>query len=245
MCLLATPAGFELGALPAGATIQTRLAGKAPLDVIVVFVTRAPTCRYVDVAARRSPRRGCGSRGRRSPRGSRPISTENDPRGRAADRPGRQQGVRDRRGVVGLRLVIRRENALARPREHRVEHRLGQPAGERVLLADVVAAEQRVGPRPRRRAVAEPGRGSPSWPSSRGAQHPVPCECAERDDRAQLVSALELAVEERQAAVALAGDGLLSGGAHGHRRDVSVGQRARPRTHRVGWFAKPPRWSAP
>ena len=55
-------------------------------------------------------------------------------------------------------------SAAPRPREHRVEHRLGQPAGERVLLADVVAAEQRVVPdsRPRRR-----GR-SAAWAEDRG-----------------------------------------------------------------------------
>ena len=42
LALLDAPAGFErlLGKLPAGVTVRTTLAGKAPLDVIVLFVTR-------------------------------------------------------------------------------------------------------------------------------------------------------------------------------------------------------------
>lgn len=42
LALLGAPAGFErlLGKLPAGVTVRTTASGKAPLDVIVLFVTR-------------------------------------------------------------------------------------------------------------------------------------------------------------------------------------------------------------
>ena len=40
VAVVAGPPGLELGALPAGATLQRGLIGKAPLDVLVVFVTR-------------------------------------------------------------------------------------------------------------------------------------------------------------------------------------------------------------
>lgn len=42
LAVLDAPRGFfdTLGKLPSGATLQTRLAGKVPFDVIVVFVTK-------------------------------------------------------------------------------------------------------------------------------------------------------------------------------------------------------------
>jgi hypothetical protein len=40
VAILAAPAGFELGILPTGATLQASLAGKAPLDVVIQFVTK-------------------------------------------------------------------------------------------------------------------------------------------------------------------------------------------------------------
>ena len=40
VAILAAPPGFQLGALPTGATVQTSLAGKAPLDVVIQFVTK-------------------------------------------------------------------------------------------------------------------------------------------------------------------------------------------------------------
>ncbi len=40
VCLLGAPKGLELGVLPTGATVTHSFAGKAALDVIVVFVTR-------------------------------------------------------------------------------------------------------------------------------------------------------------------------------------------------------------
>jgi hypothetical protein len=40
VAILAAPPGFDLGTLPTGATVQTSLAGKAPLDVVIQFVTK-------------------------------------------------------------------------------------------------------------------------------------------------------------------------------------------------------------
>src|SRR5262245_1491129 len=40
IAVVGAPPGFDLGVLPTGATLQRGLAGKAPLDVLVVFVTR-------------------------------------------------------------------------------------------------------------------------------------------------------------------------------------------------------------
>jgi hypothetical protein len=40
VAILAAPAGFDLGMLPTGATVQASLAGKAPLDVVIQFVTK-------------------------------------------------------------------------------------------------------------------------------------------------------------------------------------------------------------
>ena len=40
VCVLGAPSGLALGALPVGVTVARSLAGKAPLDVIVAFVTR-------------------------------------------------------------------------------------------------------------------------------------------------------------------------------------------------------------
>jgi hypothetical protein len=40
VAILAAPAGFALGTLPTAATVQTSLAGKAPLDVVIQFVTK-------------------------------------------------------------------------------------------------------------------------------------------------------------------------------------------------------------
>ena len=40
VAVVSAPRGFALGALPAGTHLQRSLAGKLPLDVLVVFVTR-------------------------------------------------------------------------------------------------------------------------------------------------------------------------------------------------------------
>jgi hypothetical protein len=40
VAILAAPAGCVLGTFPTAATVQTSLAGKAPLDVVIQFVTK-------------------------------------------------------------------------------------------------------------------------------------------------------------------------------------------------------------
>ncbi len=40
VAVIGAPQGFDLGMLPTGATVQRGLTGKAPLDVLVAFVTR-------------------------------------------------------------------------------------------------------------------------------------------------------------------------------------------------------------
>ena len=40
IAIIGSPKGFDLGKLPAGATVQRGLAGKALLDVLVAFVTK-------------------------------------------------------------------------------------------------------------------------------------------------------------------------------------------------------------
>ena len=40
VAILAGPPGFDLGTLPTAATLQTSLAGKAPLDVVIQFCTK-------------------------------------------------------------------------------------------------------------------------------------------------------------------------------------------------------------
>src|SRR2546422_327764 len=56
------------------------------------------------------------------------------------------RGADTRRSRSVSRCVTLYPRELARPAEHVVDHRLGELAGERVLLARMKAAEQRVGP---------------------------------------------------------------------------------------------------
>ena len=70
-----------------------------------------------------------------------------------------------------------------------VEHRLGEPAGERVLLAGVEAAEQRASARrraPRRGRSAAAGAAAARPSAARSAQRGVPREGAEADDHAHV-----------------------------------------------------------
>src|SRR5262245_50849519 len=54
LALLNAPAGFSLGALPDGVRTSTRLTGKEPLDVVVLFVKeRAALQRQFPQAAKR------------------------------------------------------------------------------------------------------------------------------------------------------------------------------------------------
>src|SRR5262245_38626796 len=126
-------------------------------------------------------------------------------------------------------------------REYRVEHRLGEPAGERVLLADVIARDELPWPDVDLGAVAEPG----ARPRDRmaelrgGCERAVPGEGAQRDDRAQPVQQRDLANQIAEAAVALRRRWLVGRwGASHHARHVGARERqavaARPRCRLVG-----------
>ena len=82
--------------------------------------------------------------------------------------------------------------------KHGIEHVLGQAARERVLLADVVAADQRaIGIDRHLQTVPE------SWSRSNSelASHDLVRELPERDDHSNITKGAELAFEERPARV--------------------------------------------
>jgi hypothetical protein len=60
VAVVGAPHGFALGALPAGTRLQRNLAGKIPLDVLVVFVTRRAdlVTRLTQCRARMQPAAG-------------------------------------------------------------------------------------------------------------------------------------------------------------------------------------------
>src|SRR3954469_24295795 len=117
--------------------------------------------------------------------------------------PRRAAPAAPRRSASRERLL----GPLARALEHGVEHRRGELARERVLLAGVEAAEQP----PVLRAVAE------AWPRARrrpvrerrDAQRRLPRERAEADDHARRPDEVELALEPRRASLALLGERLV------------------------------------
>src|SRR5205085_899184 len=74
---------------------------------------------------------------------------------------------------VVLRAAVARVGERARAGHHRVEHRLGEPAGEGVLLAGVVAAEEGVRADPRLGEVAEAGLAAAAPPAWRWRQAPL------------------------------------------------------------------------
>ena len=110
----------------------------------------------------------------------------------------------------------------AGPGEHGVEHRHGQLAGERVLLARVVGAEQRhaarelaLGQMAERRAGAEPVVGRDGLPG----------ELAQRHHDHGLLKERQLAGEIRRARLALGRGGLVGRRGAVHRRgDVGTGE---------------------
>ena len=141
--------------------------------------------------------------------------------------------------------LARRSGELARPLEHGVEHRLGQLARERVLLARVEAAEQHPAARAARARRQWPKRGrGPHAPCSR--QRGVPGERAEATiTRTSGSSSSSSAAYGRQLSRS-AGSGLFAGGAQrtaaAIERVVELAGRRPARTD-VGWFAKPVRCS--
>src|SRR4051794_34518661 len=102
---------------------------------------------------------------------------------------------------------------LARPFEHRVQHRLRQLARERVLLRWVVRAEEREAPHPRLRTVGEARLRAwyalPELP--RCPQRPVPRVGPEGDDHPRALEQPKLAHQVRQAVVTLGRRGPVRG----------------------------------
>ena len=125
-------------------------------------------------------------------------------------------------GTWSGRACSRRLTSLSRPRARRPgqdvpEHRLGQLARERVLLARVVRADEDVPPDPRLRPVPEP-RPRPRDASSparaatvrNAASQPIR---AERHEHPHAGEERQLPGEVRRAAIPLVGSGLFAGGA--------------------------------
>ena len=138
--------------------------------------------------------------------------------------------------LPSIAISVRATGQLARPDEHVVEHRSGQPAGEGVLLAGVVAAEQfavrpPASPSPSRRArtpVAARGTVVPSR-GQRGPQR-GPGEAAQHDEaprgrREQLQVAHQPGRGRCRARSAV---GLLSGGAQCTAARIRVSSRRWP-----------------
>jgi hypothetical protein len=115
IAILGAPATFAdtLGALPTGATVQSKLAGKAPLDVIIFFTKKRAelASKLADLRARMSPAAGLWIAWPKKASGVATDMTEDVVREIALP-----TGLVDNKVCAidetwsGLRLVIRREN---------------------------------------------------------------------------------------------------------------------------------------
>lgn len=113
--ILGAPSGFDttLGVLPAGAAVTRKLAGKTPLDVVIVFVTRraALAKAIAEVRPRMAPAAGLWIAWPKKSSGVATDMTEQVIRDVALP-----TGLVDNKVCAidetwsGLRLVIRREN---------------------------------------------------------------------------------------------------------------------------------------
>ena len=210
----------------------------------------------------RPPSSGCSRAGRRSARAAWSPPAHRRWSGRCARGRGRERkdalqgqrrtaAARSRDPRFGVRRAER--DRLRRNRrgggEDVVEHRRGEPAGEGVLLAGVVAADQRdrTGRRARRRVTPWPnfGAGVPTEPP---ADATMPAPPARRTRRARRSPARRRrpAATRRPATARTsprsAGVGALSGGAHRTARDhASVVERQPVRgvdASRLSWPAR-------
>src|SRR5438270_13367812 len=104
--------------------------------------------------------------------------------------------------------TLREAGAVSGQPQHSLEHGRRELAGERVLLARVEAAENRVGTDSRLGAVSE-SRLRPRAMPVRGEREkrPVPGEGPEGDDHASAIERRQLPCEVRDAPVALLGRG--------------------------------------
>ena len=115
VAILGAPAGFDrtLGVLPTGAAVTTKLAGKTPLDVVVVFVKKQGELakKIADVRPRMNPAAGLWIAWPKKSSGVATDMTEQVIRDVALP-----TGLVDNKVCAidetwsGLRLVIRREN---------------------------------------------------------------------------------------------------------------------------------------
>ena len=115
VAILGAPAGFDrtLGVLPAGAAVTTKLAGKTPLDVVIVFVKKQGGLakKIADVRPRMNPAAGLWIAWPKKSSGVATDMTEQVIRDVALP-----TGLVDNKVCAidetwsGLRLVIRREN---------------------------------------------------------------------------------------------------------------------------------------
>ena len=185
-------------------------------------------------------RRGGGAPGRRRPRGggapapAQPGQPQAVAGHRRADaRPAPRHGLEAGRGAQAP--------SCAGPGEHRVEHRLGERAGEGVLLARVVGAQQRP-------AVGQRVLGQVAEPRPRAAARAAPPATPQANrPRATTTRA---PVEERQlpaqvgqALVPFGGGGRVVRRGAAHRgRDPRAPQHqpvVRPSARRAGWRSRP------
>src|SRR5512140_1052028 len=102
-------------------------------------------------------------------------------------------------GRMSLRDVGPDARETAGTLEDGLEHRLREAAGERVLLARVVRAQQRVPADRRLSAVGEPRLGAGRLVAERrqGLERGLPADGTERDDHAEVGEQLDLADEVR------------------------------------------------
>jgi hypothetical protein len=113
VAVVGAPHGFALGALPAGTHLQRNLAGKAALDVLVVFVTRRADliARIATCRSRMQPAAGLWIAWPKRASGVPTDLTEDTLR-----EVGLPQGLVDTKVCAiddtwsGLRFVIRKEN---------------------------------------------------------------------------------------------------------------------------------------
>ncbi len=120
VALVDAPRGFALGTLPTGATVRANLAGKALLDVVVVFVTSRATLER-QLAACRPRIQQAGGIWIAWPKKSSGVAT--DMTEHAVREVALPTGLVDNKVCAidetwsGLRLVIRKEHRITPPKK--------------------------------------------------------------------------------------------------------------------------------
>ena len=104
-----TTSPTSLAPLPPG--VRWKKAARAPVDLVIAFFTRRADVlrRWTSLTAAAEPTAWCGWRGPSVRAASRPTSPRTPSGGPAADRVGGRQGVRHRRDLERLKMVLRKE----------------------------------------------------------------------------------------------------------------------------------------